>query len=65
VAAFNARLRHTVDFDTVRDDLVGAVHEAFQPTQVSIWLIPGLPDGQRVAGLEQRLEVGQDPRPAF
>ena len=38
VATFNARLRHTVDLDTVRDDLVGAVHQAFQPAHVSIWL---------------------------
>lgn len=38
VAAFTARMRHTVDFDAVRDDLVGVVHEAFQPTQVSVWL---------------------------
>jgi hypothetical protein len=38
VAAFTARMRQTVDFDAVRDDLVGVVHEAFQPTQVSIWL---------------------------
>jgi hypothetical protein len=29
----------TVDFDAVRDDLVGVVHEAFQPTQVSMWLV--------------------------
>jgi len=63
VAAFTARMRHTVDFDAVRDDLVGVVHEAFQPTQVSMWLV--LADGQDVAGLEQRLEVGQDPRPAL
>jgi hypothetical protein len=38
VAAFTARMRQTVDFDVVRDDLVGVVHEAFQPTQVSVWL---------------------------
>ena len=38
VAAFTARMRQTVDFDVVRDDLVGVVHEAFQPTQVSMWL---------------------------
>jgi len=38
VAAFTARMRQTVDFDAVRDDLVGVVHEAFQPTQVSMWL---------------------------
>jgi hypothetical protein len=41
VAAFTARLRNTVDVDTVRDDLVGAVHQAFQPAHVAVWL----PDG--------------------
>ena len=39
VAAFTARMRQTVDFNAVRDDLVGVVHEAFQPTQVSMWLV--------------------------
>jgi hypothetical protein len=39
VAAFTARMRQTVEFDAVRDDLVGVVHEAFQPTQVSMWLV--------------------------
>jgi len=39
VAGFTARMRQTVDFDAVRDDLVGVVHEAFQPTQVSMWLV--------------------------
>jgi hypothetical protein len=38
VAVFSARLRHTVDLDTVRGDLVGVVHEAFQPAHVSVWL---------------------------
>jgi hypothetical protein len=38
VAAFTARLRQTVDLDTVRSDLVGVVHEAFQPAHVSVWL---------------------------
>ena len=38
VAAFTARLRHTVDLDTLRHDLVGATQEAFQPTHVSMWL---------------------------
>jgi hypothetical protein len=41
VAAFNARLRQTVDLDTVRHDLVGVTHEAFQPAHVSMWLAPG------------------------
>jgi hypothetical protein len=46
VAAFNARLRHTVDLDAVRLDLLGVVHEAFQPTQVSMWLRPGPTPGR-------------------
>jgi hypothetical protein len=32
-------MRQTVDFDAVRDDLTSVVHEAFQPTQVSMWLV--------------------------
>jgi hypothetical protein len=40
IAAFTARLRRTIDLDAVHDDLVGVVHEAFQPTHVSVWL-PG------------------------
>jgi hypothetical protein len=43
VAAFTAGLRQTVDLDTVRSDLVGVVHEAFQPAHVSVWL----PSNQR------------------
>ena len=40
VAAFSARLRRTIDLDTIRGDLVGVVHEAVQPAHVSVWL-PG------------------------
>jgi hypothetical protein len=40
VAAFSGRLRHTVDLDAVRCDLVGVVSEAFEPTGVSVWLTP-------------------------
>ena len=40
VAAFTARLRHTVDLDALRHDLVGVTHEAFQPAHVSMWLAP-------------------------
>ncbi len=40
VAAFSGRLRRTIDLDTIRGDLAGVVHEAFQPTHVSVWL-PG------------------------
>jgi hypothetical protein len=48
VAAFTGRLRHTVDLDAVRDDLTGVVEQAFQPTQVSIWL--ALPGREAVSG---------------
>jgi hypothetical protein len=41
VAAFTARLRQTVDLDTVQDDLIGTVSQAFQPAQISVWLAPG------------------------
>jgi hypothetical protein len=38
VATFTARMRQTVDLDTVQSDLVGVVDEAFQPAHVSVWL---------------------------
>ena len=38
VAAFSGRLRQTIDLDAIRGDLVGVVHEAFQPAHVSVWL---------------------------
>jgi hypothetical protein len=40
VAAFSGRLRQTVDLDAIRGDLVGVVHEAFQPAYISVWF-PG------------------------
>jgi hypothetical protein len=40
VAVFTTRLRHTVDLDALRHDLVGVTHEAFQPAHVSMWLGP-------------------------
>jgi hypothetical protein len=40
VAGFTARLRRTIDLDTVQGDLAGVVHEAFEPAHVSVWL-PG------------------------
>jgi hypothetical protein len=40
VAAFNARLRHTVELDTVRHDLLGVTENAFQPAHVSVWIAP-------------------------
>jgi hypothetical protein len=40
VAAFTTRLRHTVDLDTLRHDLVGVTQEAFEPAYISMWLAP-------------------------
>lgn len=40
VAAFTARLRRTIDLDTIRSELGDVVHEAFQPAHMSVWL-PG------------------------
>jgi hypothetical protein len=38
VAAFAARLKDTVDLNSVRDDLAGVVHQALEPAHVSVWL---------------------------
>jgi hypothetical protein len=38
VVGFTARLRQTIDLDTLRDDLASVVNEAFQPSHVSVWL---------------------------
>ena len=38
VTGFTARLRQTIDLDTLRDDLASVVNEAFQPSHVSVWL---------------------------
>lgn len=46
-AAFTARLRQTVDVDTLQDDLTDVVHRAFQPAHVSVWLTPG-PSGEPI-----------------
>jgi hypothetical protein len=40
VAAFTARLRGTVDLDTMEGDLLAVVSEALQPAHVSMWLSP-------------------------
>ena len=55
VAAFTARLRQTVDLDTVQGDLVGAVHQAFEPAHVSVWVAA---TGQREAPLCMRFPGG-------
>ena len=38
VAAFVARLKDTVDLDSVCDDLAGVVHQALEPAYVSVWI---------------------------
>jgi len=38
VAAFAGRLKDTVNADSVRDDLAGVVHQAMEPTLVSVWV---------------------------
>jgi hypothetical protein len=38
VAGFAARLKDTVDLDSVRDDLAGVVHQALEPAHVSLWI---------------------------
>jgi hypothetical protein len=38
VAAFAARLKDTVDLDSVRADLAGVVHRALEPAHVSVWI---------------------------
>jgi hypothetical protein len=36
--AFAARLQDAVDLGTVRDELASAVHAAFEPAHLSIWI---------------------------
>jgi hypothetical protein len=38
VAVFAARLKDTVDMDSVCDDLAGVVHQALEPAHVSVWI---------------------------
>jgi hypothetical protein len=38
VTAFAARLKNTVDLDSVRDDLADVVHQALEPAHVSVWI---------------------------
>jgi hypothetical protein len=38
VTAFAARLKDTIDPDSVRDDLAGVVHQALEPAHVSVWI---------------------------
>jgi len=38
VAAFAARLKDAIDLGAVRDDLASVVHQALEPTHVSVWI---------------------------
>ena len=40
VAAFTLRLRDAVDLDTVRGELLAAVHGAVQPVHATVWIRP-------------------------
>ena len=46
VASFSARLRQTVDLDTVQGELMSTVHHAFEPAHVSVWSAPTPPRGR-------------------
>ncbi len=41
VAAFTTRLRQNVDLAAIEADLVGTVHQAFQPAHISVWTAGG------------------------
>ena len=51
VTGFTARLRQTIDLDTLRGDLAAVADEAFQPAHVSVWL-PGAAPRNSVAKLD-------------
>ena len=44
IQAFSTRLRDQVDLDTLSSELQAVVHQAMEPTRVSLWLRPS-PDG--------------------
>lgn len=47
LAAFRARVRDAVDLATVQSELVDAVHGAFEPTHVGLWIRSAGTDGRR------------------
>jgi hypothetical protein len=38
VAAFAARLQDAVDLDSIREDLAGVIHQALEPSHISVWV---------------------------
>jgi hypothetical protein len=43
IAAFGERLRHEADLESLLTELQGTVREAFQPSEVLLWLRPQEP----------------------
>jgi uncharacterized membrane-anchored protein len=41
VAAFAARLKESVDLDSIREDLAGTVRQALEPVHISVWMNEG------------------------
>jgi hypothetical protein len=49
LAAFSASLRHEVNLDQLREELVAVVQETMQPSSVSLWLRKSEKEGNRDA----------------
>jgi hypothetical protein len=62
VTAFNARLRQSVDLDVMQADLLGAVHQAFEPAHISVWLAAGQ-DAERTRKASRPHEPGSGRQP--
>ena len=55
IHAFSTRLRDEIDLDTLSAELLAAVNQTMQPTQVSLWLRPPTHGSSGPAGSEARL----------
>jgi hypothetical protein len=52
---FNASLRHEIDLEQLREQVLLAVHETMQPVFASLWLLPSTPE-RHGAGVDQARE---------
>ncbi len=59
LAAFSATLRHEVDLDQLREDLLAVVQETMQPTFVSLWLRQPEQSGERNTRLLPQIDEGE------